>query len=58
MRKGPVAGTEVSTGWGLKTFTCDALDKIHVATLDIMETIGFLWTATKPWISWIRVDAG
>jgi len=42
MRKGPVAGTEVTTGWGLKAFTCDALDKIHVATLDVMETTGLL----------------
>ena len=42
MRKGPVAGTEVTTGWGLKTFSRDALEKIHTATLDVMETTGLL----------------
>jgi trimethylamine--corrinoid protein Co-methyltransferase len=40
MRKGPVAGTEMTTGWGLKTLTRDGLDKIHAATLDVMQTTG------------------
>jgi len=40
MRKGPIAGNEMTTGWGLKTFTRDALDKIHVATLDVLQTTG------------------
>ncbi|MBW2056169.1 MAG: trimethylamine methyltransferase family protein [Deltaproteobacteria bacterium] len=40
MRKGPVAGTEMSTGWGLKTLTQDGLEKIHAATLDVMQTTG------------------
>jgi len=40
MRKGPVAGTEVTAGWGLKTFSQDALDRIHAATLDVMQTTG------------------
>jgi len=40
MRKGPAAGTEVTTGWGLKTLTRDALDKIHAATLDVLQTTG------------------
>jgi len=40
MRKGPVAGTEMTTGWGLKTLTRDGLDKIHASTLDVMETTG------------------
>ncbi|MCF8070559.1 MAG: trimethylamine methyltransferase family protein [Desulfobacterales bacterium] len=42
MRKGPVAGTNSITGWGLKSFTDDMLSKIHVATLDVMETVGLL----------------
>ena len=40
MRKGPVAGNQVTTGCGLKTFTDDALEKIHVATLDVLQTTG------------------
>ena len=40
MRKGPVAGMEVTTGWGVKALTCDALEKIHVATLDVLQTTG------------------
>ncbi len=40
MRKSLVASTEMTTGWGLKTFTCDALDKIHAATLDVLRTTG------------------
>jgi trimethylamine--corrinoid protein Co-methyltransferase len=28
------------TGWGLKTFTRDALDKLHAATLDVLRTTG------------------
>ncbi len=31
MRKGTVAATEMTTGWGLRTFTPDALDKLHEA---------------------------
>jgi len=40
MRKSTVAGTEMTTGWGLKTFTQDAIDKLHAATLDILRTTG------------------
>ena len=40
MRKSTVAATEMATGWGLKTFTADALDKIHAATLDVLQTTG------------------
>jgi trimethylamine--corrinoid protein Co-methyltransferase len=40
MRKGTVAATEMTTGWGVKTFTRDALDKMHAATLDILRTTG------------------
>ena len=40
MRKGAVAATEMTTGWGLKTFTRDALDKLHAATLDVLRTTG------------------
>ena len=40
MRRGAVTTTEMSTGWGLKTFTNDALEKLHAATLDILRTTG------------------
>jgi trimethylamine--corrinoid protein Co-methyltransferase len=40
MRKGPTAGTEMTIGWGLKTFSRDALDKIHAATLDVLRSTG------------------
>jgi trimethylamine--corrinoid protein Co-methyltransferase len=40
MRKGPTASTEMITGWGLKTFSHDALDKIHSATLDVLHSTG------------------
>lgn len=40
MRKGPEAGMEVTTGWGLKSLTRDALDKIHAATLGVLQTTG------------------
>jgi trimethylamine--corrinoid protein Co-methyltransferase len=40
MRKGTVAATEMSQGWGLKTFTADALEKLHTATLDILRSTG------------------
>lgn len=40
MRNGPVAGNEMTMGWGLKTFSRDALDKIHAATLDVLRTTG------------------
>ncbi len=40
MRKGTVASTEMTTGWGLRTFTQDALDKLHAATLDVLRTTG------------------
>jgi trimethylamine:corrinoid methyltransferase-like protein len=40
MRKGTVAATEMTTGWSLRTFTTDALDKIHAATLDVLRTTG------------------
>ena len=40
MRKGTVAATEMTTGWGLKTFTADALEKLHAATLDVLRTTG------------------
>jgi trimethylamine--corrinoid protein Co-methyltransferase len=40
MRKATVASTEMITGWGLRTFTRDALDKLHAATLDVLQTTG------------------
>jgi trimethylamine:corrinoid methyltransferase-like protein len=40
MKKGPVANTEMITGWGLMTFSRDALDKIHAATLDVLQSTG------------------
>lgn len=40
MKRGPTANTTMSTGWGLKTFTRDALDKIHAATLDVLHSTG------------------
>ncbi len=40
MRKGTVAATEMSLGWGLKSFTADALEKLHAATLDVLRTTG------------------
>ena len=40
MRKGAVAATEMTTGWGLRTFTQDALDKLHAATLDVLRSTG------------------
>lgn len=40
MRKGTTAGTEMTTGWGLRTLTQDGLDKIHVATLDVLRSTG------------------
>lgn len=40
MKKGPVANTAMITGWGLKTFSRDALDKIHAATLDVLQSTG------------------
>jgi trimethylamine--corrinoid protein Co-methyltransferase len=30
----------MSTGWGLKTLSHDALDKIHAATLDVLQSTG------------------
>ena len=40
MRKGPAAGIEMTTGWGLKAISQDALDKIHAATLDVLRSTG------------------
>ena len=40
MRKATVASTVMTTGWGLKTFTADALDKIHAATGDVLRSTG------------------
>jgi SAM-dependent methyltransferase len=40
MKKDPATDTEVKTGWGLKTFSRDALDKIHTATLDVLRSTG------------------
>ena len=40
MRDSTVAATEMTTGWGLRTFTRDALDKLHAATLDVLRTTG------------------
>lgn len=40
MRKGTVASTEMTTGWGLRSFTMDGLEKLHAATLDILRTTG------------------
>ena len=40
MRDCTVAATEMATGWGLKSFTRDALDELHAATLDVLRTTG------------------
>ena len=40
MRDSTVAATEMATGWGLRTFTRDALDELHAATLDVLRTTG------------------
>ena len=40
MRRGTVASTEMTTGWGLKMFTPDALDEVHAGTLDVLRTTG------------------
>jgi trimethylamine:corrinoid methyltransferase-like protein len=40
MRETVAAATEMATGWGLKTFTRDALDELHAATLDVLRTTG------------------
>ncbi|MCF8068745.1 MAG: trimethylamine methyltransferase family protein [Desulfobacterales bacterium] len=40
MRKSPVAGSEMFHGWRLQTMSRDALDKVHYATLDILQTTG------------------
>jgi len=40
MKRGPTAATVMSTGWGLKTLSRDALDKIHAATLDVLQSTG------------------
>jgi trimethylamine--corrinoid protein Co-methyltransferase len=40
MRDSTVAATQMNTGWGLRTFTQDALDKLHAATLDVLRTTG------------------
>ncbi len=36
MRKRTVAATDMTTGWGLKTFTADALEKLHTPTFDVL----------------------
>ena len=51
MRKGTVASTEMTTGWGLRTFTRDALDKLHAATLMCYAPPALVWTVMKPWVS-------
>lgn len=40
MKKDPATDTEMNTGWGLKTFSRDALDKIHTAMLDGLRSTG------------------
>jgi trimethylamine--corrinoid protein Co-methyltransferase len=40
MRDSTVAATEMTTGWGLRTFTRDALDELHAGTLDVLRTTG------------------
>jgi len=43
--RGPTADTMMMAGWGLRMFSEDALEKIHLATLDVLQTTG------------VRVDA-
>lgn len=38
--KTTIAGSLSMKGWGLKTFTQDELEQIHLATLDIMQSTG------------------
>lgn len=40
MRRGPIAFDRSSTGWGLNALSDDALDRIHAATLDVLQTTG------------------
>jgi trimethylamine--corrinoid protein Co-methyltransferase len=40
MSKATIAGTHSLKGWGLKTFTRDELEQIHIATLEIMQSTG------------------
>lgn len=42
MRSLPAAGVNALIGWGLKSFSEDEMDQIHVATLEIMQTTGLL----------------
>jgi len=35
MRKGTVAATEMTTGWGLRTFTTDALSHMDILTAPV-----------------------
>ena len=40
MNKNSNTKGEIETSWGLKTFSRDALDKIHVSTLDVLRSTG------------------
>jgi trimethylamine---corrinoid protein Co-methyltransferase len=40
MRKGPIAGSMMSMGWGLTAFSRDVLEQIHAATLDVLQSTG------------------
>ncbi len=40
MGKATIAGLYSIKGWGLKTFTPDELEQIHIATLEIMQSTG------------------
>ncbi len=40
MRKGPIAFDRSSSGWGLNALSRDALDRIHAASLDVLQTTG------------------
>jgi len=40
MNRGPTADTVMRTGWGLKTLSPDALEKVHAATLDVLQSTG------------------
>ena len=67
MRKATVAGTEMTTGWGLKTFTQDAIDmwveykteeEINAVKPNIL-IVGFGMPLQERWLleNWERVEA-
>lgn len=40
MKRGPAAGVQANTGWGLQTLNYDSMDKIHRATMEVLNSTG------------------